>query len=77
MHFWKHLFFFIFVQAENRIHLIRLHFMWREQLYSHGLKGMECLWGRTSPLSVSPCAFQVLRIPYKLQSFVVQKTVLF
>lgn len=44
------------------------------QLYSHGLKGMESLWGRTTPLPVSPCAFQVLRIPYKLQSFVVQKT---
>lgn len=24
------IFFFIFLQAENRIHLIKLHFMWRE-----------------------------------------------
>lgn len=29
MQFWKHLF-FIFIQAENGIHLARLHFMGRE-----------------------------------------------
>jgi len=69
--------FFIFAQAKNSIRLLRLHFRSREAACIPMVWTGQSVYGVGPPYSVSPCAFQVLSIPYKLQSFVVQNTVLF